>query len=51
MLQFLEVGITQAKYLTILVRCLGLIFKCFKHILELVQKLCIDNALELMQNS
>lgn len=32
MLQFLEVGITQAKYLTILVRCLGLIFKCFKHI-------------------
>lgn len=32
MLQFVEVDITQAKYTNISVRCLGLTFKCFKHI-------------------
>lgn len=32
MLQFVEVAITQSKYLSISVRCLGLIFKGFKHI-------------------
>ena len=32
MLQFVEVDITQSKYLSISVRCLELIFKGFKHI-------------------
>lgn len=32
MLQFVEIAITQSKYLGISVRCLELIFKHFKHI-------------------
>lgn len=32
MLQFVEVDITQSKYLSISVRCWELIFKGFKHI-------------------